>query len=78
MTDAEKQEDEKSAESAAVEKPAVTGRPNDIAPGSLVGNTTFAERAAAAKKAASKAVQAEQDGAENKAVQQASTKRKRK
>jgi len=48
--------------SSAVEKPAVTGRPNDIAPGSKVGNSTFAERA----KARGKAVKV--DEAENKAV----------
>lgn len=61
---------------AAVEKPAVTGRPNDLVAGAVPGNSTFAERAKAvpAKDAEEKAIQS----AENKAVapQKASRKRK--
>lgn len=54
------------------EAEAVTGRPNDNAPGSVVQNSTLASRAAAAAKATAKEVKA--DSTEDKAVTSASTK----
>lgn len=70
------------AEENEDEAVAVTGRPNDIPirdaePAPLGGNSTFAERAKAAKRN-TKAVTAEEDEAENKSVTSASKKTTRK
>lgn len=73
MADENKTDDENEAV-------AVTGRPNDIPirdpePAPLGGNTTFSDRAKAAKKATASTKQV--DEGENKAVTSASTKSRR-